>query len=163
MALNKDFTFPEKENGLYGNLDYTWDFDNHWPYLTLDYLENETGVNLADKKGNSELAAVELKKVSKLSKIFLMEKLRKDAQYVQEYRVAKDNDLLYEALQYQVQIFEAGFVDGGWLSMYETTDEYGIKSMIGKAAEDYLFMSELRMNNYYNADIDVENFRDGTY
>lgn len=162
MAINAEFTFPEKENGLYGNLDYTWDFVNHWPILTIDYLENETGVNLASKKGNAELAAIELAKVSKLSKLFLFKQLLRETQYKLEYIIAKDQDVLYEVLQYQVHIFEAGFVDGGWLSMYETTDEYGIKSTIGMAAEDYLLTSSLRTNQY-KMEIDVDLLRDGTY
>ena len=162
MALNENFTFPEKENGLFGTDEYTWDFDNHWPILTNSFLEDETGVSLAAKKGNTELATVELKKISKLSKIFLYEKLLKETQFKLEYFVAKDSEVLREVMEYQVQIFEAGFVDGGWLSMYETTDEYGIKSSIGMAAEDYLFTSSLRIQQY-DILIDYTLFRDGTY
>ena len=162
MAYNKDFTFPAKANGLFGDDNYTWDFVNHWPILTEYYLEQNTGFKLSDKKGSVELATAELKKVSKLSKIVLFSMLRKETQYQTEIRVAKDSDLLQEAMQFQLHIFESGFVDGGWLSMYETTDEYGIKSHIGKAAEDFLFMSELRIDNY-TTPIDYKTLRDGTY
>lgn len=156
MALNTSYTIPSKENGLYGTLEYTWDFDNHWPILTSDYLEDETGVNLADVKGTSELATIELKKVSKLSKLFLFNKLLRSTGMELEYFVVKDTEIMAEVLQYQVHIFEAGFVDGGWLSMYETTDEFGIKSTIGMAAEQYINMSTLGIQRYdYYVDPDL--------
>ena len=164
MALNLDFTFPEKDGGLaYGNDDYTWDFVNHWPELTENYIEDNLGENLSAKKaGNTEKAKAEIKKVSKLSKLFLFAMLRKDTQYQNECRVAKDSEWLQEAMQYQLHIFEAGFVDGGWLSMYETTDQNSIKSSIGKAAEDFLFMSDLRINEHAEL-IDYAYLRDGSY
>ena len=152
MALNTEFTFPEKELGLYGNLDYTWNFTTHWPELTLDYLENMTGVNLVTKKrGSTEQAEIELKKVSRLSKLFLFNKILSNSKPLLEYMVAKDQEKLYEVLEYQVHIFEAGFVDGGWISMYETTDQNSAKSSIGQAAEMFLSSSNLsrkRLNFY---------------
>ena len=71
MALNKDFTFPEKEVGLYGNADYTWNFRNHWPELTIEFIEEMTGYNLGDKAGSDEKAGYQIKLVSRLSKSFL--------------------------------------------------------------------------------------------
>ena len=107
MAINKDFVFADKGDGKFGTLDYTWDFTSHWPILTLEYLENMTGINLADKKATTELAEIELKKVMRLSKLFLFKKLKRVTQFKLEYIVAKDNDRLNEALEYQVHIFEA--------------------------------------------------------
>ena len=86
--------------------------------------------------------------VSRLSKSFLMKQLRRDTQQVLTYFIAKDSDYLDQVLLYQAEIFMAGFVDGGWLSMYETTDEYGIKSTIGQAAEDFLASSQLSITRY---------------
>ena len=162
MAINKDFTFADKGDGLFGTLDYTWDFTSHWPILTLEYLENMSGINLSDKKSTVELANVELKKVMRLSKLFLFKQLKRSTQFKLEYFVAKDNDRLNEVLEYQVHIFEAGFADGGWISMYETTDEHGIKSSIGMAAEEFIHSSLLGIKTY-NYMLAPDLIRDGTY
>lgn len=162
MAINEDFTFTAKGDGLYGTLDYTWDFTSHWPILTLEYLENMTGINLADKKATTELANIELKKVMRLSKLFLFSKLKRNTQIKLEYMVAKDTVKLNEVLEYQVHIFEAGFADGGWISMYETTDEHGIKSSIGMAAEDFIHSSHLGIKTY-GYSLATALIRDGTY
>ena len=46
--------------------------------------------------------------------------------------------------------------------MYETTDEYGLKSTIGRAAEEYLASSDLSIARY-NYYINPELYRDGSY
>ena len=162
MALNEDFTFPEKELGLSGTVDYTWNFKTHWPELTIEYIEELTGYNLADKAGSDEKALSQIKLVSRLSKSFLFKKLLRTTRNTLEYFVAKDDDYLQQVLMYQAEIFMAGFVDGGWLSMYETTDQYGIKSSIGMAAEDYLAASDLSTARY-NFYLKPDKFHDGTY
>jgi len=160
--LNKDFTFPIKELGLSGTDEYTWNFKTHWPELTQEYIEELTGYNLADKAGSDEKAKSQIKLVSRVSKSFLMNKLLRKTRDILEYFVAKDNDYLQQVLLYQAEIFMAGFVDGGWISMYETTDEYGIKSTIGKAAEDFLASSRLSTQRYNFHLTDAERY-DGTY
>ena len=162
MSINKDFTFTAKGDGLYGTDDYTWDFTSHWPILTIEFLENMTGINLGDKKATTELANIELKKVMRLSKLFLFKKLKRNTQIKLEYMIAKDEDRLKEVLEYQVHIFEAGFADGGWISMYETTDEHGIKSSIGMAAEDFIYSSWLGIKTYGYTLLPAL-IRDGTY
>ncbi len=160
--LNKDFTFPIKELGLSGTKDYTWNYTTHWPELTQEYIEELTGYNLADKAGSDEKAKSQIKLVSRISKSFLMNKLLRKTRDTLEYLVAKDNEYLQQVLLYQAEIFMAGFVDGGWISMYETTDEYGLKSTIGKAAEDFLASSDLSRPRYaYTIPIDAR--KDGTY
>lgn len=162
MAINADYTFPAKGDGLYGTLDFTWDYTSHWPILTLEYLENMTGINLADKKATTELANIELKKVMRLSKLFLFKQLKRKTQFILEYMIAKDTVRLQEVLEYQIHIFEAGFADGGWISMYETTDEHGIKSSIGMAAEEFIHSSLLGIKSY-NYYLPNNIIRDGTY
>lgn len=160
--LNKEFTFPDKELGLSGTDDYTWNFKTHWPELTQEYIEELTGYNLANKAGSDEKAKSQIKLVSRLSKSFLMSKLLRKTRNTLEYFVAKDNDYLQQVLLYQAEIFVSGFVDGGWISMYETTDEYGLKSTIGMAAEQYLESSDLTIARY-RFDVRPEEFHDGTY
>lgn len=46
--------------------------------------------------------------------------------------------------------------------MYETTDEYGLKSTLGKAAEDYLTSTILTTPRYLFR-LESEYFHDGTY
>ena len=91
-----------------------------------------------------------------------MNKLLRKTRDILEYFVAKDDDYLQQVLLYQAEIFMSGFVDGGWISMYETTDEYGIKSTIGKAAEDFLASSRLSTARYNFHLTDAERY-DGTY
>lgn len=148
MPLNENYTFPELGYGKYGTEDFVWNFKTHWPELTQDYIEDLTGYDLANKAGSDYKAQQQIKTVSRLSKSFLFKKLKRDTQQTLTYFVAKDTDFLNEALLYQIEIFMAGFVDGGWISMYETTDEYGIKSSIGKAAEDFLDSSILTIAQY---------------
>jgi len=162
MALNASFIFPTKEVGLSGTNDYTWNFKTHWPELTQEYIEELTGYNLADKAGSDEKAKSQIKLVSRISKSFLMGQLLRKTRDILEYYVAKDNEYLQMVLLYQAEIFMAGFVDGGWISMYETTDEYGLKSTLGKAAEDYLKSSDLSIARY-NFYLDPNVFHDGTY
>lgn len=162
MALNKEFTFPIKELGLSGTQDYTWNYKTHWPELTQEYIEELTGYNIADKAGSDERANSQIKLVSRISKTFLMSKLLRKTRDILEYFVAKDDEYLQNVLLYQAEIFMAGFVDGGWISMYETTDEYGLKSTIGKAAEDYLASSDLSIARYNFAFLTGE-FHDGSY
>lgn len=162
MALNINFTFPEKTLGEYGTEDYTWNFNTHWPELTEEFIEEMTGYSLSNKVGSVERAKGQIKLVSRLSRSFLMKKLLRETRLKLEYFIAKNPDYLKQVLLYQAEIFMAGFVDGGWISMYETTDEYGIKSSIGKAAEDFLESSELLIgrHDYY---LDHELIHDGTY
>jgi hypothetical protein len=91
-----------------------------------------------------------------------MNKLLRKTRNILEYYVAKDDEYLQQVLLYQAEIFMAGFVDGGWISMYETTDEYGLKSTLGKAAEDYLASSDLTIARY-NFYLDPDVYHDGTY
>jgi hypothetical protein len=77
-----------------------------------------------------------------------------------EYLVAKDQDKLYEVLDYQLHILQSGLVDGGWISMYETTNEFGNKSSIGMAAELYLRSSNL-LAKRYTFHVDSDDFRNG--
>lgn len=46
--------------------------------------------------------------------------------------------------------------------MYETTDEYGLKSTLGRAAEDYLKSSLLLIPRYVYR-LDDDKYHDGTY
>lgn len=162
MSLNINFTFPEKENGKYGTLDYTWNFKNHWPELTQEYIEELTGYDLANKAGSDEKAGEQIKLVSRLSKTVLMNMTLRKSRPTLEYFVAKNSEYLDMVLLYQAEIFMSGFVDGGWLSMYETTDEYGLKSTIGRAAEEYLKSTDLSIKRY-NYQIPSGKYHDGTY
>lgn len=148
MAINENFTLPEKELGLYGDLTYTWNFDIHWPEITIDHLDNLTGTHLPTKAGSTEKANAQIKLVSRLSKVILFQKLLRSTHYDLEYIVAHDTERIAEILEYQAHIFQAGFVDGGWISMYETTDAHGMKSQIGLAAETFLEVSNLSIQQY---------------
>jgi len=121
-----------------------------------------TGYNLGDKAGSDEKAGYQIKLVSRLSKSFLMKKHLRETVNILEYFVAKDPDYLQMVLLYQAEIFMSSFVDGGYISLYETTDEYGLKSTIGMAAENYLESSMLMVGRY-NFYFDPVLFHDGTY
>ena len=162
MALNTSFTFPTKGVGLSGTNNYTWNFLTHWPELTIEYIEELTGYNLADKAGSDEKAKHQIKIVSRISKAYLMKNLLRKTRNILEYYVAKDSDYLEQVLLYQAEIFMSSFVDGGYISLYETTDEYGLKSSIGMAAENYLESSDLTIARY-SFYLDPSVYHDGTY
>lgn len=148
MAINKNYTFPIKSNGpghlihdnqWFGTDEFTWNFKTHWPELTLDYVEDNLGVNLVVPAGSLEQAEQNLAKVSRVSRLWAMGHIPTVSTTHLEYRVAKDPDVLQEVLQFQLEILQSW---GGYNSLYRVIDGEASGS-VGKAAELFYKMSSL--------------------
>lgn len=142
--LDHAYTFPTKPSGpancqasdglYYGTIRWTWNFDFHFPVVTVDYATAQTGKNLSAGAGSTALAEANLLKIAKLAKTHLFSKLPLIARNHAEYRIAHDEELINDMLQYQIEILQTW---GGYESLYRVTDSDNQKS-IGKAAEDFI-------------------------
>lgn len=160
--LNKDYKFPIKATGpsyamrdgfWYGDSNFTWDFLAHWPVLTIEFAEIQTGRNLSAAAGSYELAEAELLKISRLSRSYIMSRLPVVSQKMLEYRVAKDTEVLEIILQFQLEILQTW---GGYQSMYRVKDSEN-QSSIGQAAEDFIRGTDLFAVRY---DWSIERYRE---
>lgn len=163
--LDKNYTFPTKISGpgncigpdgqYYGNDKFTWNFDIHFPVLTIDYASDQTGENLLSlQNGSTEKAEAELLKIARLTKAYILSKVPLIARKHLEYRIAKDPDLLNEILQVQLEVLQTW---GGYDSLYTVEAEGGEKS-IGEAAKNYINSLDLFVT-YYTWRIDPEDYR----
>jgi len=166
MSLNKDYVIPTKVSGpsncqapdtfYYGTIRYTWNFDIHFPVLSIDYANSQTGQNLATGAGSTALAEAALLKIAKLAKTYIFSKLALVAKTYVEYRIAHDTELINDMLQFQLEILQTW---GGYESLYRVTDAENQKS-IGKAAEEFIKTIDI-WSNYYSWIIEVTDIRDG--
>ena len=154
--LNHNYTFTEKATGptncmtstgkFYGNLSFTWNFNMHWPVITLDYAENQTAKDLTiGAGGDATVAEAELLKIAKLSKTYIFNRLPLIARDMLEYRVAKDTELLQQILDFQIEILQTW---GGYQSLYRVTEKDVYKS-IGRAGEEFIRGTNV-FATYYN-------------
>jgi len=157
--LDKNYTFPIKATGpissmsqggaYYGDNNFTWNFLIHWPVMTVDFVQNQLGINLLAAAGaGASLEQVEanLLKISRISRQYIMSRLPyNQIREILEHRVAKDKDLLIQTLLFQLEIIQTW---GGYNSLYRVTDKNNQKS-IGQAAIDYVEGTTLLMQ-YYN-------------
>jgi len=162
--INRNYTFPTKVSGpgnciapdgeYYGNDKFTWNFDIHFPVLTNEYAAEQTGRNLIIGQGGStEKVEAELLKIARLAKSYLFSKVPLIGRKHLEYRIAKDEDLLNDILQYQLEILQTW---GGYDSLYTIKD--GAEKGIGEAAVNYLKSLDI-WSAYYIWRISDEEYR----
>jgi hypothetical protein len=164
--LNKEYTFPTKVSGpancqapdaeYYGTLRWTWNFDIHFPVITVDYANSVTGKNLASGAGSTALAEANLLKIATLARTYIHSKLAVIARNHLEYRIAHDTDLIQDMLQFQLEILQTW---GGYESLYRVTDADNQKS-IGMAAEDFIKGVDI-WSRYYTWRLETEDIRNG--
>jgi hypothetical protein len=164
--LNRDFVIPTKESGpsnciapdslYYGNLNYTWNFSIHFPVVTIDYAENNTGVTLSSAAGSTNMAEANLLKIAKLSRTYIFSKIPMIARKHLEYRIAHDEELIQDILNFQIEILQTW---GGYESLYRVTDSENQKS-IGKAAEEFIKGIDI-WATYYVWNISTDEYRNG--
>jgi hypothetical protein len=152
--LNRTYTFPTKETGpanciydglYYGTEKFTWNFDIHFPVLTKEYAEDMTGEALLSlQNGSTEKVESELLKIARLTKSYIMSRVPLIARKHLEYRIAKDEDLLNEILQAQIEILQTW---GGYDSLYTVEDGANEKS-IGQAGINYLNSLDIFITYY---------------
>jgi hypothetical protein len=152
--LNKQYTFPTKLSGpgncmapdgqYYGNNKFTWNFDIHFPVLTIDYASDQTGKNLTTGAGSTELAEAELLKIAKIARSYIFSRVPLIARNHLEYRIAKDEYLRNQMLQFQLEILQTW---GGYQSLYRVTDSENQKS-IGQAAIDFIKGTDVFITYY---------------
>ena len=141
--MNHNYELPIKITGpsnciaddgqFYGTLKWTWNFDNHFPVMTVDYAENQTGRNLSTGAGSLQLAKANLLKIAKLAKTHIFNRVALIAKNHLEYRIAHDEELINEMLQLQLEILQTW---GGYESLYRVTDSVN-QTSIGSAAIEY--------------------------
>jgi len=163
--VNYDYTFPIKSTGpancindgsYYGTIKWTWNFDIHWPIVTLDYAEGQTGKNLLAGAGSTALANAELLRIAKIQRMTLMKKIPLVAKSNLEYLVAHNEDLMNDLSLGQLEILQSW---GGYNSLYRITDSTNQQS-IGKAA--MLYHDSLGIyTTYYMWKIPVDMYRVG--
>lgn len=160
MMINKEYLFPTKLVGpynlindgvFYGTEDYTWDFKLHWPHMSIDYVENNTNVNVIIPAGSEEQAEANLAKIARISRLYIMSRVPGPSQPILEYRVAKDIDVLEEVLQFQLEILQTW---GGYNSLYKTDTE----GTIGEAAELY-FQGSSMNQRLYSYSVPMDKYR----
>lgn len=122
--------------------------------MTLDYVEDQLGVNLVVPAGSLEQAEQNLAKVSRISRLWAMSKIPRVSTGHLEYRVAKDPGVLQEVLQFQLEILQSW---GGYNSLYRVIDGEASGS-VGKAAELFFKMSSIG-RSLYSFRIDEEDVR----
>jgi hypothetical protein len=166
--VNKNYTFPVKATGpanciapdgyFYGDLDFTWNFGIHWPVMTVEYVENQTGVNItAGAGGTNEKVEANLLKIARISRQYIMSRLPYDhTRRILEYRVAKDENIRREILLFQLEILQTW---GGYNSLYRITDKYNQQS-IGQAAIDFIEGTTVLIQ-YYTYALEDINYRGG--
>ena len=163
--LNKDYTFPIKATGpgnciapdglYYGTDKFTWNFDIHFPVLTIDYAAGQTGENLLSlQNGVTEKAEAELLKIARLTKGYIHSRVPLIARKHLEYRIAKDEDLLNEIIQVQIEILQTW---GGYDSLYTVEDGANEKS-IGEAAINYIKSLDI-FATYYTWRLEASDYR----
>lgn len=164
--MNRAYEFPVKSSGpsnciasdglYYGTIKWTWSFDIHFPVLTIDYASNQTGVNLISGAGSTQRAEANLLKIAKLARTHIFSRLAIISKNHAEYRIAHDEDLINEMLQFQIEILQTW---GGYESLYRVTDSDNQKS-IGKAAEDFIKTVDI-WTNYYMWRLEKDEIRNG--
>lgn len=153
--LNRNYTFPTKVSGpgnsiapdglYYGTDKFTWNFDIHFPVLTIDYAAGQTGENLISlQNGSTEKAESELLKIARVTKAYIQSRVPLIGRKHLEYRIAKDTDLLNDILQAQIEILQTW---GGYDSLYTVEDGANEKS-IGEAAKNYLNSLDIFVTRY---------------
>ena len=163
--LNKLYTFPIKATGpgnciapdglYYGTDKFTWNFDIHFPVLTIDYAAGQTAENLLSlQNGSTEKAEAELLKIARLTKAYIHSRVPLIARKHLEYRIAKDQDLLNEILQVQIEVLQTW---GGYDSLY-TVEDGGNEKSIGEAAVNYIKSLDI-FATYYAWTIDSDDYR----
>ena len=122
--------------------------------MTLDYVEDQLGVNLVVPAGSLEQAEQNLAKVSRVSRLWAMSHIPRVSTGHLEYRVAKDPDVLQEVLQFQLEVLQSW---GGYNSLYRVIDGEASGS-VGKAAELFHKTSSIG-RSLYSFRIDEEDVR----
>lgn len=164
--MNRDYILPVKQTGpsnsiapdgqFYGNIKWTWNFDNHFPVMTVDYAENQTGRVLTTAAGSLSLAEANLLKIAKIAKSYIFAKVALVARNHLEYRIAHDTELINDMIQFQLEILQTW---GGYESLYRVTDSTN-QTSIGKAAE--VFAQSLDVySTYYTWRLDPLDIRSG--
>jgi len=164
--INHNYIFPTKISGpsncigpdskFHGTDNWTWNWESHWPVITIAFGDSQTGKSLVAGAGSSALAQAELLKIAKLSRIYIMNKIPLIARNNLEYRVAKDEDVLNTILLFQIEILQTW---GGYQSLYRVTDTEN-KQSIGKSAELFIQGTDL-FSTYYIWKIPTGNYRSG--
>lgn len=163
--LNKNYTFPTKATGpanciyegaYYGDDNFTWNFLVHWPVMTSEFVQAQTGVNiLTGAGGSTEKVEANLLKIARISRQYIMQRLPyNEIRDILEYRVAKDEELLMQVLLFQLEILQTW---GGYNSLYRITDKQNQQS-IGQAAIDFVEGTTL-LAQYYAFYLDKELIR----
>ena len=163
--MNRDYVLPLKTIGpsnciydglYYGTLKWTWNFDIHFPVVTIDYAENQTGVNITSAAGTLQMAEANLLKIAKLARNYIFERVAVISRDHLEYRIAHDPSLIQSMILFQIEILQTW---GGYESLYRVTDTDN-KTSIGQAAINYIKSTDV-FTTYYTWRLDREDIRGG--
>lgn len=104
---------------LYEN-DFIWDYRLHFPIPTLNFVRKRTGENLlvnfdTELDANGSLVAV----VRSAKNFLFYNRLDMKAW---EYEMAHDVELIYEVLEYILEVVNFAFISGDYIELYKVLD-----------------------------------------
>lgn len=104
---------------LYDN-DFKWDYKLHFPIPTLDYIKRRTGDSLSNNFDTLLEAEGAVIAVVRSAKNYLFSG-RLDMK-AWEFHMSRDIDLLYEVLEYLLEVINFAFVSGDYIEFFRVLD-----------------------------------------
>lgn len=99
---------------------FTWDYKLHFPVPTLNYIKARTGEDVAVLFDTAKEAEGRVLAVVRSAKNYLFEK-RIDTK-AWEWHIAHNEKLLYEVLEYLLEVINFAFITGDYAELLRVLD-----------------------------------------
>jgi len=104
-----------------------YDYTEHLPFPKLNYVEQETGVNLIEKTRSDEQAKATLRYITKLTRDLIYSKIQVDTRPKLEFLIAKHEDYRKSFIDMVCGMVMLARIKG--IESVLLTGEYGIKDL----------------------------------
>ncbi len=102
------------------NEDFEWDYKLHFPVPTLEFIKKRTGEDMLESFDTALQAKGSVISITRSAKNYLF--FNRVDMKAWEYYISRDVDLIYDVLEYILEVINFAFISGDYIELYKVLE-----------------------------------------
>lgn len=102
------------------NEDFEWDYKLHFPVPTLEFIKKRTGEDMLESFDTALQAKGSVISITRSAKNYLF--FNRVDMKAWEYYISRDIDLIYDVLEYILEVINFAFISGDYIELYKVLE-----------------------------------------
>ena len=102
------------------NEDFEWDHKLHFPVPTLEFIKKRTGEDMLESFDTALQAKGSVISITRSAKNYLF--FNRVDMKAWEYYISRDIDLIYDVLEYILEVINFAFISGDYIELYKVLE-----------------------------------------